>query len=131
MMTREDMVNMGFSEEVINYSFTVSEFQRIYKDYTSKDIKNIKDGDKEEVKFLGLIKGLIKLKLMYTSDVNDVKGLVKEIIYFNKLMNDFYGNYEGDFSEEYYNVLEELVNGSTLSDDDKQGILNGYREYYN
>ena len=130
-MTREDMVNMGFSEEVINYSFTVSEFQRIYKDYTSKDIKNIKDGDKEEVKFLGLIKGLIKLKLMYTSDVNDVKGLVKEIIYFNKLMNDFYGNYEGDFSEEYYNVLEELVNGSTLSDDDKQGILNGYREYYN
>jgi hypothetical protein len=131
MMTREDMVNMGFSEEVINYSFTVSEFQRIYKDYTSKDIKNIKDGDKEEVKFLGLIKGLIKLKLMYTSDVNDVKGLVKEIIYFNKLMNDFYGNHEGDFSEEYYNVLEELVNGSTLSDDDKQGILNGYREYYN
>ena len=130
-MTREDMVNMGFSEEVINYSFTVSEFQRIYKDYTSKDIKNIKDGDKEEVKFLGLIKGLVKLKLMHTSDVNDVKGLVKEIIYFNKLMNDFYGNYEGDYFEEYYNTLEELVNGSTLSDNEKQGILNGYREYYN
>jgi hypothetical protein len=114
------------------------ELERIYKEYCNVDLESLSELDILEYdEFINMMKVFVKFRLkvsggdessMGSVGMNYVSSFLDEIFLYDNMMNDWNGNYRGDFCWECFDSLEELVNKSNLEENIKNEILEGYRK---
>ena len=110
------------------------ELESIYREYCNSDLEGLKGEDEyvdvmiRFVKFRLHISGGSESSCM--SSMNSVSNFLDEIFLYNNMMDDWSGQYRGDFCYEHFDELKELVNKSNLEEDIKVEILEGYKKEY-
>jgi hypothetical protein len=110
------------------------ELERIYKEYCNNDLGVIR----EEDKFANMMSVFVEFRLEvsggreYNSSVGcrSVEGFLNEICLFDDMMCDWGGAYRGDFCWECFDGLNEILDNSTLEEDIKNEIIEGFKEIY-
>jgi hypothetical protein len=111
------------------------ELERIYKEYCNNDIEGLRGEDK----FIDMMFVFIEFRLNVSggceSSMGDIGcerviGFLEEIFLFESMMSDWSGSYRGDLCYEGFDVLKEFVDNSSLGEDIKNEILEGYRKEY-
>ena len=62
--------------------------------------------------------------------MNTVNNFLNEIFLYNNMMDDWSGQYRGDFCYENFEALKKLINKSNLEEKYKKEILEGYEKEY-
>ena len=111
------------------------ELEKIYKEYCGNDIEGLRGEDK----FIDMMFVFIEFRLNVSggceSSMGDigcesVDGFLDEIFLFESMMSDWCGSYRGDLCYEGFDILKEFVDNSSLEEDIKNEILEGYRKEY-
>ena len=110
------------------------ELESIYREYCNSDLETIRGEDEYVdmmfmfVKFRLHVSGGSESSCMNSMD--SVENFLDEIFLYNNMMDDWSGQYRGDYCHEHFDKLNELVSESELKEDIKVEILEGYRKYY-
>jgi hypothetical protein len=110
------------------------ELESIYREYCNSDLEGLKGEDE----YVDVMIGFVKFRLHISggsesscmSSMNSVNNFLDEIFLYNNMMDDWSGQYRGDFCYEHFDELKELVNKSNLEEDIKVEILEGYKKEY-
>jgi hypothetical protein len=110
------------------------ELEKIYKEYCIDDLGGIE----EEDKFKNMMLSFIEFRLEVSGgseyncmvSMNTPDNFLDEIFLFNDMMDDWSGQYRGDFSYEHYDYLKKLLATSDLEENIKNEILEGFRKRY-
>jgi hypothetical protein len=110
------------------------ELEGIYKNYCNSNLEGLRGEDK----FIDMMFVFVEFRL-YASGGNEASGcnsmenidiFLNEIFLYDNMMDDWSGQYRGDFCYENFEALEILVNESNLEENIKKEILDGYRKEY-
>ena len=108
------------------------ELERIYKEYCNSNLEGLRGEDE----YVDIIFGFVKFRLYVSggsehngmSGMNSVENFLNEIYLYDNMMDDWSGQYRGDFYYENYDSLKGLLDNSSLEEDIKNKILNGYKK---
>jgi hypothetical protein len=111
------------------------ELESIYKEYCNSDLEA--QGGKD--KFIDMMLVFVEFRLGVSGgdeggcmvSMYSVSNFLDEIFLYNNLMDDWSGQYRGDFRWENFDKLNELIGKSELEENIKIEILEGFRKYYN
>jgi hypothetical protein len=117
------------------------ELERIFKEYCLQDLpEGLKDGGDDDFnRFYDWMVKYIDFRLyvsggdkssMGSIGCGSVNGFLNELFMFDDMVCDWHGCYRGEFASECFDSLVEFVNNSSLEDNIKNEIYNGYKEYY-
>jgi len=110
------------------------ELEGIYKNYCNDNLEGLRGEDE----FIDMMFKFVEFRL-YVSGGNEASGcnsmenidiFLNEIFLYDNFMDDWSGQYRGDFRYENFEALEILVNESNLEENIKKEILDGYRKEY-
>ena len=110
------------------------ELEGIYKNYCNNNLEGVRGEDE----FIDMMFKFVEFRL-YVSGGNEASGcnsmenidiFLNEIFLYDNMMDDWSGQYRGDFCYENFEALEILVNESNLEENIKKEILDGYRKEY-
>jgi hypothetical protein len=110
------------------------ELERIYEEYCLSDLEGVR-GDDE---FVDMLFKFVEFRLNVSGgskssmsvSMFNVKNFLDEICLFDDLMCDWGGCYRGELRWECLEVLEELLDESSLGNNIKEMIIKGYKDYY-
>lgn len=110
------------------------ELEKIYKEYCESDIKELKGEDK----FIDMMQMFIEFRLNVsggsestcTVSMTNTNNFLEEIFLYNNMMDDWSGQYRGDFCYEHLDHLIILLNKSNLEENIKNELISGYKTYY-
>jgi hypothetical protein len=114
------------------------ELEKIYEKYCLNELKILDESENGEDKEIKMLFEFVKFRLNVSGgnessmsvSMFNVKNFLDEIFLFDNLLYDWSGSYRGEFDYEYLEVLEELLNESSLDDNVKEMIIKGYRDNY-
>ena len=109
------------------------ELEKIYKEYCLTDLES-----QEKDKFIDMMLSFVEFRLEVSGgdkhscsvSMENVLNFLDEIFLFNNMMDDWSGQYRGDFSYEHYDYLKKLLATSNLEENIKNEILEGFRKEY-
>ena len=110
------------------------ELERIYKEYCLEDL-NALEGEE----FIDSLKGFMEFRLfvsggsessMGSIGCGTVEGFLNELFLFQDMMDDWSGQYRGDFCYECLETLEEILEGSDLEESVKNEIVESWKKKY-
>ena len=110
------------------------ELERIYKEYCLEDL-NALEGEE----FIDSLKGFMEFRLsvsggsessMGSIGCGTVEGFLNELFLFQDMMDDWSGQYRGDFKWECLESLEKILEGSDLKESVKTKIVESWKENY-
>jgi hypothetical protein len=107
------------------------ELERIYKEYCDNNLETLIGEDE----FVEVLMGFVKFRLHVSGgseygcmvSMNSVNNFLDEIFLYDNMMDDWGGGYRGDFCHENFDSLKELLDNSSLEENIKIEILNGYK----
>jgi hypothetical protein len=110
------------------------ELENIYREYCNSDLEGLRGEDE----YVDVMFGFVKFRLSVSggseggcmNSMNSVKNFLDEIFLYNNMMDDWSGQYRGDFCYEHFDELKRLVDNSSLEENIKVEILEGYRKEY-
>jgi hypothetical protein len=108
------------------------ELERIYKEYCNSDLESLRGEDK----FIDMMFVFVEFRLEVSGgsecgcmvSMNSVSNFLDEIFLYDNMMSDWGGGYRGDFCYENFEKLKEEVDKSSLEENIKNEILEGYRK---
>ena len=113
------------------------ELERIYINYCEGDIEYLKKEDIDEYEFFAKfinfrmdVSGGREYFAGSNVGCQSVEGFLDEICLFDNMMCDGGGAYRGSFCWECYDGLDEILNNSTLTEEIKNEIREGFKEIY-
>lgn len=110
------------------------ELESIYREYCNSNLEGLIGEDE----YVDVMFGFVKFRLHVSggsksscmSSMDNVENFLNEIFLYDNMMDDWGGGYRGDFSDENFDSLKELVDNSDLEENIKIEILEGYRKEY-
>ena len=110
------------------------ELERIYEKYCMNDLGG-DEGRFDDDEWSDMLRKFVKFRLMVSGgnessmsvSMFNVENFLNEICLFDDLMCDWGGCYRGEFSSECLEVLERLLDESSLNNNVKEMIIKGYK----
>lgn len=110
------------------------ELERIYREYCLVNLESLRGEDE----YVDVMFGFVNFRLHVSggsksscmSSMNSVENFLNEIFLYDNMMDDWSGQYRGDFCYENFDELKGLVDNSSLEENIKIEILEGYRKEY-
>ena len=110
------------------------ELERIYKEYCNSDLEGLRGEDK----FIDMMFVFVEFRLSVSGgceyscmvSMNSVSNFLDEIFLYDNMMSDWAGCYRGDFCWENFEELKKEVDKSSLEENIKNEILEGYKKEY-
>ncbi len=112
------------------------ELEKIYEKYCLSELESLDECENGENKEIKMLFEFVKFRLNVSGgsessmsvSMFNVGNFLNEIFLFDNMMCDWGGCYRGDFSWENLEVLERLLNESSLDKEIKEMIIKGYRD---
>jgi hypothetical protein len=112
------------------------ELEKIYEKYCLSELESLDECENGENKEIKMLFEFVKFRLNVSGgsessmsvSMFNVGNFLNEIFLFDDMMCDWGGCYRGDFSWENLEVLERLLNESSLDKEIKEMIIKGYRD---
>jgi hypothetical protein len=114
------------------------ELEKIYEKYCLSELESVDECENGENKEIKMLFEFVKFRLNVSGgnessmsvSMFNVGNFLNEIFLFDNMMCDWGGCYRGEFSWECLEVLERLLNESSLNDKVKEMIIWGYKKEY-
>ena len=110
------------------------ELEKIYKEYCLSDLEGLKGEDKYIDMMFTFVEFRLKIsggdKINCSCSMFNTHNFLNEIFLFDNMLDDWSGQYRGDFCWERFEHLKKLVSESFLEENIKKEILEGYRKEY-
>ena len=110
------------------------ELEKVYKEYCLGELKGLKGEE-----FIDSLESFVKFRLsvsggsessMGSIGCGTVEGFLNELFLFQDMMDDWSGQYRGDFCYECLESLEETLEGSDLEESVKTEIVDSWKKRY-
>ena len=111
------------------------ELEKVYKEYCLGELKGLKGEE-----FIDSLEGFVKFRLSVSGGsesqmgegigCQNVNGFLNELFLFQDMMDDWSGQYRGDFCYECLETLEEILEGSDLEESVKNEIVESWKKRY-
>jgi len=124
-----------------NYGFRFGmevklELERIYEKYCLSELESLDEYENGENKEIKMLFEFVKFRLNVSGgnessmsvSMFNIENFLNEICLFDDLMCDWGGCYRGEFSSECLEVLERLLDESSLNNNVKEMIIKGYKD---